>query len=729
MAIKKIKVAAGIFWVEIPEAELSILCGCPADSVKHLIKKGLIASAEKSGVVYETGPNAILLSDLPMQNESFANLAEFPVLQMFYRQGMILPGHPNNKGIKPLLIGSENQVKAQAEYIYRGNYGLTDLEEITGAGIPQQQAREMMRMKLKFAFDRIFRTEELLDVKVVYDEAVELRNGVFIQRRGLNQYEINYQGETLGVDLNLQPGEDYEPPYHLGFHQTKRDYFSVIHTGEGDGWDINRPCMASILTFQGKIYLIDAGPNLLLNLQALGITASEIEGIFQTHAHDDHFNGLTVLLRSDHRIKFYSTPLVRALVMKKLSALTGMDETLFPSYFDIRDLEEGSWNLVEGLEVKPVYSPHPVETCVMFFRAPWDNGYNTYAHLADITALDVLKGMVTDDPGQSGITHSFYEQIKEAYLTPVTLKKIDVGGGIIHGNAEDFKDDASGKIILSHTALPFSDRQKVIGDAATFGAVDVLIPTDRNYSRTFAAKHLRLFFPDLPGHEIEMLLNCPIVSFNPGTNILKKGAKSASVYCILNGLLEFLLPEQGINNHLTVGSMLGEYSCLTDAGVNGTYRAITYVQALKIPRSLYIEFLNRNQLLEHTKIEVHKRYFLEKTWLLGERISCPIKSRIARSMQTETYNPGELLAAPQKPEICLLYEGEVGAYEGEQEVYSYKPRDFWGEESIFPTGTRAFTLRAKTIARVYRVPAEAIADIPIIQWKLLEVFSKRQLCQ
>ncbi len=725
--MKKIKVAAGIFWVEIPEAELYILCGCPADSVKHLIKKGLIANAEKAGVAFETGPNAILLSDLPMQNERFANLAEFPVLQMFYRQGMILPGHPNNKGVKPLLIGNEDQVKAQAEYIYRGNYGLTTLEEITGAGIPEQQAHELMRLKRKFAFDRIIKTEELLDMRIVNNEALELRNGVFIQRRALNQYELSYQGETVVVDLNLQPGEDYEAPYHLGFHQSKRDYFSVIHTGEGDGWDINRPCMASILTFQGKIYLIDAGPNLLHNLQALGITASEIEGIFQTHAHDDHFNGLTVLLRSDHRIKYYSTPLVRALVMKKLAALTGMDETLFNNYFDIRDLEAGCWNLVDGLEVKPIYSPHPVETCVMFFRAPWENGYNTYAHLADITALDVLKGMISDDPGQSGISQSYYEQVKEAYLTPVTLKKIDIGGGMIHGNAEDFKDDASGKIILSHTALPFSDRQKVIGNAATFGAVDVLIPSERNYSRTFAAKHLRLFFPGLPAHEIEMLLNCPIVSFNPGTNILKKGERSSSVFCILNGLLEFLLPEQGINNHMTVGSMLGELSCLMDAGVNGTYRAITYVQALKIPRRLYIEFLSRNHLLEQTKSEVHKRYFLEKTWLLGERISCPIKSRIARSMQMETYKPGELLPALQKPEICLLYQGEVGAYEGKQEVCSYKPGDFWGEESIFQIGTIAFMLQAKTIAQIYRVPAEAIANIPIIQWKLLEVFSKRQL--
>jgi len=69
--MKKIKVAAGIYWVEIPESDLRILCGCPADAVKHLIKKGLVRLEEKKGVACETGPNAILLSDLPFQRALF----------------------------------------------------------------------------------------------------------------------------------------------------------------------------------------------------------------------------------------------------------------------------------------------------------------------------------------------------------------------------------------------------------------------------------------------------------------------------------------------------------------------------------------------------------------------------------------------------------------------------------------------------------------------------------
>ena len=76
--MEKIKVTNGVYWVGIPEVGLYVLCGSPADSVKHLIKRGLISTVECEGKTFETGPNAILLSDVAVQNGEFANLAEFP---------------------------------------------------------------------------------------------------------------------------------------------------------------------------------------------------------------------------------------------------------------------------------------------------------------------------------------------------------------------------------------------------------------------------------------------------------------------------------------------------------------------------------------------------------------------------------------------------------------------------------------------------------------------------
>jgi hemerythrin len=67
----KVDIAAGLSWVEIPERDLRVLCGCPADSVKHMMLRGLIRPTEIGGVRCETGPSAILLSDVMIQNGAF----------------------------------------------------------------------------------------------------------------------------------------------------------------------------------------------------------------------------------------------------------------------------------------------------------------------------------------------------------------------------------------------------------------------------------------------------------------------------------------------------------------------------------------------------------------------------------------------------------------------------------------------------------------------------------
>ena len=79
------------------------------------------------------------------------------------------------------------------------------------------------------------------------------------------------------VDLNLKFDEFYPSPISFGNHHINREYFAVLHSGEGDGWDTERPSMSSILMFQGKIYLIDAGPATPNTLISLGIGINEID--------------------------------------------------------------------------------------------------------------------------------------------------------------------------------------------------------------------------------------------------------------------------------------------------------------------------------------------------------------------------------------------------------------------------------------------------------------------
>jgi hemerythrin len=730
--MEKLRVTNGVYWVSIPEADLSILCGCPADSVKHLMKSGLIVEKEKNGAVAQTGPNAILLSDTNIQKGSFSNLAEFPVLQMLYLQGMILPGHPNNTGRKPMLIGLEDQVRSQSGYIYRGTYGLGSLEEIAASGVPGGLAREMLRIKRWFAFDNIRRTEDLMDLRIVDRPAVELRGGAFVRRRGFNRYQFIHAGKSVTVDLNLGDGEEYLPTYSLGFHRLHREYFSVVHIGEGDGWDVNRPCMASILCFQGRIFLIDAGPNIAHTLTALGVGINEIDGIFHTHAHDDHFAGLTSLAGRDHRIRYYATPPVRASVVKKYAALTGRREESFAEYFDARDLAFDVWNPVDGLEVMPVFSPHPVETSVLFFRTLWEGGYKSYAHLADISSFEVLRKMVNGDPASNGISQGFYDSCTRALLQPADIKKIDIGGGLIHGKAEDFAGDKSGRLVLAHTSAPLTDAQKEIGSEAAFAQDDVLIPTHCDYILLSGRDCLREYFPGAPAHDIAMLANCPLASFAPDALILRAEAPVKDIYLLLSGLVELIDSKTGIRNRLTAGALVGELAGFTGEVSRRTFRAASHVAALRIPREMYVEFIRRGNLSETISQTHEHRQFLQGTWLFGEMVTFTVQNRIARVMEKRLVREDERLLPGGRPEIVLLAEGLVTVFSGTRPIENLTPGGFFGEDTVLGAADGAsrgaagvFESRALLDSTLYAIPGDALSGIPIVRWKLRETHERR----
>lgn len=468
------KIAPGISLVEVPEVGLSILCGCPENAVKHLMKAGAIAWTEAGGKRFETGPNAILLSERSIIGGRFANAAEFPVLQMLYRQGMVLPGYPANTGRRPMLIGLREQLEAQARYIHLGNYGLSSLEEMEAAGMPPALARERMAIKLSFSFGSIKPIRDLLDLRVVDARAVELRDGVFVHRLGDNRYAIIHGRERAEVDLETRGGLA-GPSYVLPQARPEPADFAVLHLGEGDGWDPSRPCIGSAILHRGDCYLVDAGPDIEESLKAVGLGLSDLAGVFHTHVHDDHFIGLAALFRGPRRLRYYAVPWVRAAAAKKLSALAGIAEGDFCRYFEVHDLVEGAWQDLDGLEVMPIHSPHPVETTIMRFRAFG----KTYAHWADLSPFRVLDSMQRPRPEGAalvpGMDPEAVAKVKADYLEAAELKKLDVGGGMIHGDADDFAQDASALLLLSHTDSPDAV-QRPWARVAAFGEETILAP-------------------------------------------------------------------------------------------------------------------------------------------------------------------------------------------------------------------------------------------------------------
>ena len=724
--LRTVRIGPGVAWVEAPAAGLRILCGCPADVVKNLMSAGLIAETEIDGRRTETGPNAILLSDVMLQNGAFCNLAEFPILQMLYRQGMILPGHPNNRGTRPLLIGNGQQVDQQLHYIHRGNYGLLDREELTAAGVDDALADEILAYKDRFAFGHVRQPSELIDPRVLTDKPLELGQGLTLTRRGLNLFEFSMDGETVSIDLNLAPGENYQPPYKLPNMPVKRDYFSVLHCGDGNGWDPDRPSMGAVLIYQGRFYLIDAGPNINHTLDALGIGVSEIAGVFHTHCHDDHFAGLTTLLRSGHRLKYYATPLVRASVTKKLCALMAMDEAMFAECFEIRDLEFDQWNDVGGFDVMPLLSPHPVETSILMFRALWHDGYKIYAHWADIVARDVLHSMLKTDE-RPGISQDFFDRVIENYQRPATLKKIDVGGGLIHGRAEDFRGDESGRVVLAHIERPLNAEEREIGDGVAFGAIDVLIEGNQDYDRRSAFEYLYDYFPRVPHAELSMLLNCPILTEPPGTILLKEGQTVDKLHLIVGGVVERYGDGQTIGGGFTAGSMIGEVAGLVGRDARYSYRCRSYVKTLAIPIGLLREFLLRTKMLDLLLARAEGRAFLRSTPLCAESLTETTLTQLAQSMERRTYEAGEIIEP--RDWLGLVASGSVALMQHDIVMEVLMTGGAFNEARAMFGEDATYKVRAEQDCEICFLPFDVIRQIPLLRWTLLELLARRSFAE
>lgn len=720
-----IQVGTGVFWLQIPEAGLYILCGCPSEVVKLLMRKGLNTSAVKNGVQFETGPNVILLSDLLVQNGGFSNLAEFPVLQMLYRQGMIIPGHPNNTGVKPMLMGSSDQIRAQLEYIHRGNYGLLSKEEIMASGIDEKTAEIYMRVKLKFAFGQIREPSQFLQTLEIDEHPQEIRNGVTIQRISFNQFRFTYRNKNADIDLNLQKDVFYKSPYSLGHHRIKRHYFAVLHTGSADGWDPERNSMSSVLMFQGRIYLLDVVPGIINSLNALGIDISEVEGIFHTHSHDDHFAGLPELICTDRRLKYFATPLVRSAVAKKFAALMSINEEKFSQFFEIHDLEFDKWNKCDGFEVMTLYSPHPVENNLLLFRALDAEGYRIYAHWADLASFAVMDKMV--GVGPNDVPSDFIEKVKADYLRFADMKKIDIGGGMIHGMAKDFAQDPSKHLVFAHLARPLTTEEMAIGSEASFGSIDILIAGEQDYYRQRIFSYLRDMLPEIPDHEIRMLINGPIVNHNVGAIIRRGNTNDDFVDMIIAGEVIYLERNADIRNHLGFGSFMGLSWIFSDeCSADGNYRALSHGAVLKISISMFKIFLENNGLYTKLKNILQKVRFLNCTWLFGEQISFSLLSKFAQGLVFFMYKDGTFIDINiNYPVLWIVIKGKIELLKNTGELQeTIAPGGFFGEH-IYMKVEQQWKFRTVGDCELYQLNWNGLLDSPIIHWKMLEICQKR----
>ena len=190
------------------------------------------------------------------------------------------------------------------------------------------------------------------------------------------------------------------------------------------------------------------------------------------------------------------------------------------------------------MEVMPVFA-HPVENTLFLFRSGDGAARRTYAHLADISSFSVLAQMAEQGANGPALSRRTLDSLLDLMRAPADVKKVDAGGGFIHGDALDFASDSSTRLRLSHgiTAVP----PWVAGHAsiAAFAEVDVLIADGAEvYLRGVARRSLAAWFPGIPAAGIQELALCPIVDVPAGTLIHRSNDADSEARLILSGIAE-----------------------------------------------------------------------------------------------------------------------------------------------------------------------------------------------
>jgi hemerythrin len=335
--------------------------------------------------------------------------------------------------------------------------------------------------------------------------------------------------------------------------------------------------------------------------------------------------------------------------------------------------------------------------------------------------------MIADTPQGAGISVEFFNEVKDIYFQEVALKKIDIGAGMIHGLADDFSSDVSGRIIMAHTALPLTAKQKEIGSSAPFGTVDVLITDYASIIRSIANHFLTAYFDKVPAHNLVKLLNNRIVEFNPGTILLRKGEVNKDILLLLTGNVEMINQEEGIYNLISAGGLIGEYSGLHGFKTNATYRSISYIQALILPSASYARFVKENRMYRQIERLYENREFLQKSWLFGESISPTIQGGIAERMELSNYyHSGVPVERIDSATLYLVKSGTLARTVNGETRELLHAGDFFGEEFTFFGEERRYEMVVTEPASLYEVPAAIFKEIPIVLWKLLETYQRRR---
>jgi hemerythrin len=219
-------------------------------------------------------------------------------------------------------------------------------------------------------------------------------------------------------------------------------------------------------------------------------------------------------------------------------------------------------------------------------------------------------------------------------------------------------------------------------------------------------------------------MNNRILVINPEVILIKEGQPVSDVYLILSGAVEMLHPGIPGSHVLSAGSMIGETPALLGSTAKETYRAVSFVQAMRLPHDLYLDFVKRNGMYRQIVESRDELDFLRSTWLFADGVSCMTLNRLVRESEPVAFQRNGVIRPPDS-ELLVMRTGEAllnTAAGYEERLHSGA---HFGAAALTDGADAETQVTIVDPVNAYRVPLGCIINLPVVRWKMLETHRRR----
>jgi|GEM_PF-2461801 len=541
------------------------------------------------------------------------------------------------------------------------------------------------------------------------EHSVTLAEGVrIVDHRDDHTFIVEFKGESLVVNIDYE-GIDtpmWADRYPIPEAPLQPSLFGITVLGSDSAFSISGPTTTNLLSLGGEFFLWDCSPFTAWLLTRLGISIGDIRGIFVSHIHDDHVVDLYKFAWNGYRkIELITTVEVKEQVLRKFSALWGVDREAVESAFDWRLIQPFKPFLINGVSIRTHYGAHPIPS----LGARFEYGEHCFGVTGDTSSRGGPVGL--DKQLEKGlITAERHEFISTFPSKQFTL--CDAGEATIHGFVKDFEAFDTTQIALAHRSDipdPFKDKLQLAGPlfARHFRAANQTVQ-----DASIVGEIMTLLGSRLAHWTNKFLQGQQPRSIKCGEVLVRQGdTKPDFVFMILAGTAEVTNDGRRVAM-LDKGNFFGEQSFIRHAPRSATVTAFSPMRVLPVPGALFMQFLKEDaeEAGRFDRISVKDR--LERTWANRDLIANAFSNRLAPTSVHMLAGLTEVIrvaagspiqsSSHDRDEILVVAEGQIEVLTSPTRMLSVG--DVLGDMQLNGKRGRILPAVARTAAALLRVP-------------------------